>query len=69
MQLVRRHADGMRDLLDFGLGAPVFGDVGDRAAHDRVVVVGAHQDAEIGQAVGGQHGGLRGHVHACYLVP
>ena len=52
MQLVRRHADGMRDLLDFGLVAPVFGDVGDRAAHDRVVVVGAHQGAEIGQAVG-----------------
>ena len=42
MQLVRRHADGMRDLLDFGLGAPVLGDVGDRAAHDGVVVIGAH---------------------------
>ena len=59
MQLVRRDADGVRDLLDLGLGAPVFGDVGDRAAHDGVVVIGGLQRREIGQAVGGQHGGLR----------
>ena len=52
MQLVRRHADGVRDLLDFGLGAPVFGDVGDRAAHDRVVVIGAHQGARSGRRSG-----------------
>ena len=45
VQLVRRHADRMRDLLDLGLRAPVLGNVGDGAAHDGVVVIGGLQAA------------------------
>src|SRR5215213_1411677 len=67
MQFIGRDADRVRDFLDFRLRAPALGNIGDRAAHDGIVIVGGLKRRRIGQAVGGQHGGLQRHIR-CLLV-
>jgi len=54
--------DRMRDLLHLGLGLLALGDVGNGTAHHVVVVKRGLKLRQIGQAVGGQHGGLQGHI-------
>ena len=56
VQFVRRDAGRMRDLLDLGLRAPVFGNVGDRAAHDGVVVMGGLELRRSGRRSGDNMG-------------
>ena len=52
MQLGRGDADGVRDLLDLGLLAPVLRDEADGAADDVVVAGGRVQRREVGTRSG-----------------
>src|SRR5512147_1770513 len=66
MQVGCGYAGGVRDDIDFGLGAPVSADMRNGAAHDVVICCRRRERREFGEAVG--HGvSCQVHIHDRYL--